>query len=790
MRATFVLLGLLLATPALAQTGTVRRLALLVGVNDGGPERVRLRYAVSDAKSFDKVLGELGGVAANDRRLLVDAGRAELMGALGELRQRTEAARASGASRVEVLLYYSGHSDEEGLLLKGERLDYGELRRALNALPADVRIAVLDSCASGAFARTKGGTRRPAFLVDTGNKVRGHAILTSSSEDEASQESDRLGGSYFTHHLLSGLRGAADATHDGRVTLNEAYQFAFHETLARTEKTRGGAQHPAYDIELAGSGDLVMTDLRATSAGLYLTDALEGRLFVRDEAGTLVVELQKQPGRPTELGLAPGRYQVRRELERGASEAAFSLVEGQRTPLAPADFRALALEATVSRGGGPEGVVPEAAGPELLASADELAVAAPAAVLGVEASRAPVGAASVAGGMRRERVLVPLSVGLIPPLSTNAMRAPGQVVENQFAFGGVNGGAAVRGAAVSVVANWYDEEAHGLLLSFGANVVRGEGSGLLVSLGGNVTSGGMEGLQVAMGGNVAGGDVKVGQLAVGANVAAGSVWGVQLAMGGNVTAGSLSGIQGSTGLNVTRGDVAGLQGAMGGNVAGGSVRGVQGALGFNRASDVTGLQVSLLNVGGDVTGLQFGLINVAHVVTGMQVGLVNVSEEVKGLPLGLLTFEKKGQFHVEAWSSDIQLTNLGVKFGGKYMYTTLLAGIGPDDRLQRFSLGLGLGLHLPVWGDRMWLDGDVVGSAMNHVRDPFGGSANLLGQARLMLGVQLFERFALFGGPTYNVYFTWREEDRFELTTLPVRELATTKGTMQYWPGVQLGVRI
>jgi hypothetical protein len=767
-----ILLSLLVAVPALAETGTVRRLALLVGVNDGGAERVRLRYAVSDAQSFDKVLGELGGVAPADRRLLLETGRAGLLEALADLRARTQAARNAGASRVEVLVYYSGHSDEEGLLLKGERMDYGELRRALEALPADVRIAVLDSCASGAFARAKGGTRRPAFLVDSGNKVKGHAILTSSSEDEVSQESDRLGGSYFTHHLVSGLRGAADTTHDGRVTLNEAYQFAFHETLARTEKTRGGAQHPAYDIELAGSGDLVMTDLRATSAGLYLTEALEGRLFVRDAAGTLVVELQKMAGRPTELGLAPGRYTVRREVEGGASEASFTLAEGQRTPLAPAQFAGIPREATVSRGG-PEvgqpvsGDVLAGEGPPLLTERESLA--------------------------RSGRARVPVSLSLFPPLSTNAPHQwPGGYVENQLAFGVVTGGRRVwvRGAALSLVANWYEEESRGLLLSVGGNVLGGDTSGLHAAVGANIARGHLEGLQAAAGVNVAGGDVRVGQLAAGVNVTGGSLWGAQLAGGANVTGASVAGVQGAGGFNVTGGDLSGIQVSAGLNVTRGSLRGLQWSAGLNSAGNVTGVQAALLNVGGDVTGAQFGLINVAKVVTGVQLGLINVSEEVRGVPLGLLSFEKKGQFHVEAWASDIQLTNLAVKFGGKYVYTTLMGGIGPDDRLQRFSLGLGLGLHLPL-GERLWLDGDVAGSSVLRVRDPFGGSANLLGQGRLMLGVNLLERLAIFGGVTYNAYFAWSDADRFTLSTLPVRQRQLNEyTTVQYWPGVQLGVRI
>ena len=75
-------------------------------------------------------------------------------------------------------------------------------------------------------------------MFDQSIDVRGHAILTASAEDEAAQESDRIGGSFFTHYLVSGLRGAADSSADGRVTLTEAYRFAFDETLARTGTTK------------------------------------------------------------------------------------------------------------------------------------------------------------------------------------------------------------------------------------------------------------------------------------------------------------------------------------------------------------------------------------------------------------------------------------------------------------------------------------------------------------------------------------------------------------------------
>src|SRR5262249_23614512 len=152
-----------------------------------------------------------------------------------EVRQRIESDSHPAVSD-ELVFYYSGHSDDEGLLLKGRHLSYSDLKHALSAIPTAFRVAVLDSCSSGSFTRTKGGDRVPLFLEDDSQHVAGEAVLTSSAPSEVSQESDKLGGSFFTQNLIAGLRGAADVTRDGRITLNEAYQFAFNETVEKTER--------------------------------------------------------------------------------------------------------------------------------------------------------------------------------------------------------------------------------------------------------------------------------------------------------------------------------------------------------------------------------------------------------------------------------------------------------------------------------------------------------------------------------------------------------------------------
>jgi hypothetical protein len=180
--------------------------------------------------------------------------------------------------------------------------------------------------------------------------MRGHAFLTSSAATESAQESDRIQASYFTHYLVSGFRGAADTSGDGRVTLNEAYKFAFDETLGRTVDSRSGPQHPSYDIELSGTGDVVITDVRQTTARLVLGRDLEGRFFIRTAARALVAELYKPGGRIAEIGLEAGAYEVRVEREQTAYLARTSIADGARVELRAAQFGVTTLEPTRRRG--------------------------------------------------------------------------------------------------------------------------------------------------------------------------------------------------------------------------------------------------------------------------------------------------------------------------------------------------------------------------------------------------------------------------------------------------------
>ncbi len=299
------------------QPGPMRRLALLVSHPTGGPDTETLRYSERDVAKVASVLTELGGFSADDVTILSAPTADELLGGLARVARRVDAARADGAQPL-LLFYYSGHAASGELRLGDTRLPLATLKRHLAHSSAQIRIAFLDACQSGAITRVKGGRRAPSFVVDVepGRASRGSVFITSSSAEEASQESDDLRGSFFTHHLVSGLRGAADRSDDAAVSLDEAYAYAYHRTVSHTAGTRGGTQHPTYTYDLQGNGDVALTRLGGRGALLFPPGG-EGSYLVYDRGRDVVVgELDKTSSQSRRLSVPPGRYVVKKRGRR------------------------------------------------------------------------------------------------------------------------------------------------------------------------------------------------------------------------------------------------------------------------------------------------------------------------------------------------------------------------------------------------------------------------------------------------------------------------------------------
>ncbi len=706
----------------------LRRFALVAGSNNGGPKKVRLKYATSDAVAFASVMAELGGVKDADMILLVDPDLVSFKAGLRKVRRMVGESMGSDERR-ELIIYYSGHSDETGLILGPEILSYDELRRQIGEVQADVRVAVLDSCASGALTRTKGGVWRPAFLLDASSDMKGHAFLTSSSAEESAQESDRIGASFFTHYLISGLRGAADVTGDGLVTLNEAYAFAFQETLASTEKTQYGPQHPAYDINLTGSGDLVLTDLRNASAGLAVSEDVSGRMYVRDERGLLAVELNKLAGQRVDLGLEPGVYEVVLDRKDARFRSEARIIANSRATLAFADFKALSVDRTVPRGDGGVETGNPGGDDGVKRNVSE----------GVHFSFLP----EVFGGLFASTADRTVSFNLLIGSSANL---------NGFELGGLANTEAqtMSGFQAAGLANLVRGRVDGVQLAglgnMGGETRYFQGAGVL-----NYVTGSFEGYQASGVGNIVMEGTLGAQTAGVFNYDRGDVKGVSVAGITTLIYGGLNGAQVSGCYNLTMEDSTGAQVTGGFNYSRAFFKGAQvGAIG-NYSFELSGVQIGLVNISDSVNGVQIGLVNIAGYVKGTQVGLFNYCRLMDGVPVGLITYEEAGLQVLETWYDTENSLNVGIKLGSRYVYTLLTAAFVPDSDPLEWSYGIGFGAHVPFGS--FFLDVDLACHSLHEGSSEWYVTqrGNVLGQARLTVGIPIF-RIALIAGVAADIY--------------------------------------
>lgn len=331
--------------------------ALVVASHRGGQGQQDLRFAGRDADLVRDVLRELGGYLPTHITTLTDPDDQAILRALDALEARLKAHHLRGEPS-QLLFYYSGHARARAITLGSNELPLSVLRERLTRLPATLTLVVLDACQTGAFSRVKGATPATDFSYNSvaDFNTTGVAVLASSTASELSQEADTLGASYFTHHLVVGLRGAADANADGSVTLDEAYRYAYHRTLVSTAMTAVGRQHVTLETHLRGKGEMVLTTPAQFRSQLELPSSLSGPVLLHRESDRLVLaELDKARGRGLRLALAPGRYTaVVRPSPKTLLRCPLSLVENRVTTLSLTGCTPVQTRPTLAKGPGPE----------------------------------------------------------------------------------------------------------------------------------------------------------------------------------------------------------------------------------------------------------------------------------------------------------------------------------------------------------------------------------------------------------------------------------------------------
>ena len=200
-----------------------------------------------DAEDFARVLKDKEIGAFDDVNILLNQSSSTVNEAIDEFFDQKKPDDL-------LVLYFSGHGvrDELGALylavkntirsrLRSTAIKSDYIRDVMDQSRSKRQVLILDCCNSGAFAQgTKAATGVSIGTASAFEGGYGRIILTASDSTQFAWEGDKVIGetdnSLFTHFLVEGLEGEADLDGDGRITVDELYDYAYEKVRFATPK--------------------------------------------------------------------------------------------------------------------------------------------------------------------------------------------------------------------------------------------------------------------------------------------------------------------------------------------------------------------------------------------------------------------------------------------------------------------------------------------------------------------------------------------------------------------------
>lgn len=301
-----------------------RKYAIIVGYNGvvPGTGRDRLDYADDDAVRNGDLWQQLRTDVSlltlpdrDTRQRFPDAAPtgvptlAAVKEAVADINRKAAADRAAGHFTVTYFAY-SGHGgmlDGDGYITLADgplgRLDFYE--DVLAALQTDRVHVIIDACSAAAMVRGGDATEVRPFLQPIYRAERSHfknaGFLLPSSSPTQTYEWRRYRGGVFGYLVRSGLRGAADADGDGRISYREIESF-----VARAQADVDGEFRPATMADPPPDDDTFLyLDPTPQTRSLLVDVNLGDHLYVADAAGNRHFDLR--PGNQAFRLLLPSR---------------------------------------------------------------------------------------------------------------------------------------------------------------------------------------------------------------------------------------------------------------------------------------------------------------------------------------------------------------------------------------------------------------------------------------------------------------------------------------------------
>lgn len=223
---------------------------LSVGVSSYRGPGMQLDYPAKDAREIAAALRQQQGRRYRkvEARVLSDAeaSRAAILQGLRWLKDSVSSTDVAlvflaghgvndRASGVYLYLPHGAELDHDETMISGE-----ELKRALGQIAGRV-LLLLDTCHSGNLRglwTARGAVDLTRLTNDLATLESGVVVFAASAGGQASKESARWGNGAFTKAVIEGLKGRADYTRSGQITVSMMEHYIFQRVMELTQEAQ------------------------------------------------------------------------------------------------------------------------------------------------------------------------------------------------------------------------------------------------------------------------------------------------------------------------------------------------------------------------------------------------------------------------------------------------------------------------------------------------------------------------------------------------------------------------